>query len=233
MSTTTIGSNRKQAGERKPESGRPARKTRADRERNRQRLIEAAKAAFAEEGAQVSLDAIARRAGVGIGTLYRHFPSRDAIIEAICRREVTQLAEAAPKLLSSMSPADALQQWMRLFVDYIATKQLLSAAIYYIFGIAPEHFRNSAARITDSPVMGTTTELWHSSTAQLIEAAVLLLKEGIKAGEIRADIEPMDLLRAISGFTVTYGNDVEGWEASALRLIEIFMDGLRTPKNES
>src|ERR1700738_2189867 len=94
----------------------PARKPRADGQRNRERLVETAKAAFAEVGVDVSLDEIARRAGVGIGTLYRHFPTRDAIVEAVYRREVQQLADAAPRLIESMAPAEALRAWMRLFI---------------------------------------------------------------------------------------------------------------------
>ena len=109
------------------EAAEPARKPRADGQRNRERLMEAAKAAFAEVGADVSLEEIARRAGVGIGTLYRHFPTRDAIVEAVYRREVEQLADAATRLIGSMPPGEALHEWMRLFVDYIATKKLIAA----------------------------------------------------------------------------------------------------------
>ena len=107
----------------------PARKPRADGRRNRERLVEAAKAAFAELGVDVSLDEIARRTGVGIGTLYRHFPTRDAIVAAVYRREVEQLAGAAERLLGSLSPGAALHEWMRLFVDYIATKKVIASAL--------------------------------------------------------------------------------------------------------
>ena len=106
-----------------------ARKPRADSARNRQLLIDAAKAGFADVGLDVSLEEIARRAGVGIGTLYRHFPSREAVVEAVYRREVEQLAEAVPQLLKSSPPGEALHQWMHLFVDYIATKRLIAPSL--------------------------------------------------------------------------------------------------------
>src|SRR5580658_7642845 len=105
-----------------------ARKPRADAMRNREHLLEIAKLAFADAGADVSLEEIARRAGVGIGTLYRHFPTRGAVVEAVYRREVRQLASAAERLLAEGPPGEALHQWMRLFVDYIATKKVIASA---------------------------------------------------------------------------------------------------------
>jgi AcrR family transcriptional regulator len=124
------------------------RKPRADGLRNRERLLEAAKSAFADAGPEVSLEEIARRAGVGIGTLYRHFPTRDAIVEAVYRREVEQLADSATRLLVSLSPGDALHQWMRLFVDYIATKKVIASALGSIAGGVSELYASSGARIT-------------------------------------------------------------------------------------
>jgi AcrR family transcriptional regulator len=182
-----------------------SRKPRADGQRNRERLIEAAKAAFAEVGADVSLDEIARRAGVGIGTLYRHFPTRDAIVAAVYRREVQQLAGSAARLLGAMSPGEALHQWMRLFVDYIATKKVIAQAL--------------------SSIVGGTTDLYAASGVQITDAMTLLVTRAAAAGDIRADIDPGDLLRALAGFT--YGASGPGWQASALRLIDILMDGLK------
>jgi len=182
------------------------RKRRADGERNRERLVDTAKAAFAELGADVSLDEIARRAGVGIGTLYRHFPTRGAIVEAVYRREVEQLAASATRLLATLPPAEALHAWMRLFVDYIATKKVMAAALSSIAEGAAELYVSSRQRI-------------HDAVAQLVERASA-------AGEIRGDVDPGDLLRALVGFT--HGNTSPGWQASALRLIDILMDGLRT-----
>lgn len=183
----------------------PKRKPRADGVRNREKLMEVAKAAFADVGTDVSLDEIARRAGVGIGTLYRHFPTRDAIIEAVYRREVEQLARSAARLLASLPPGDALREWMRLFVDYIATKKVMASAL--------------------GALVGTSPELYASSTTQITDAVVLLVKCAREDGSIRPDADPDDLLRALVGFT--YGNTSPNWQPSALRLIDIIMDGLR------
>ncbi len=198
---------KRQTGIEGPEAEPPVRKPRADARRNRELLLETAKAAFTETGADVSLDEIARRAGVGIGTLYRHFPTRSAIIEAVYRREVQQLADAATHLLESLPPGEALHAWMRLSVDYVATKRVISAAL------------NSVAC---SP-----SELYTASTALITDAMSLLVERAIAAGDIRADILPSDLLRALTGFT--YSNPSPDWEASAGRLIGLLMDGLRQP----
>jgi AcrR family transcriptional regulator len=184
-----------------------ARRPRADAQRNRERLLEAAKAAFAEAGAEVSLDEIARRAGVGIGTLYRHFPTRDAIVEAVYRREVEQLAGAAARLLETLPPGVALHEWMRLFIDYIATKKVMAAALSGIAGGAAALYAASGPRIT--------------------EAMALLVDRATAAGDIRSGVEPLDLLHALVG--LSYANATPGWQASALRLIDILMDGLRPP----
>jgi AcrR family transcriptional regulator len=188
-------------------SAGPARKPRADAERNRERLIEAAKAGFAEAGADVRLDEIARRAGVGIGTLYRHFPTRDAVVEAVYRREVQQLADAATRLSATLPPGRALHEWMRLFVDYIATKKVIASALGSIAAGKSELYASSGERIT-------------GAMSQLVARAAA-------AGDIRGDADPDDLLRALVGFT--YGAASPGWEASARRLIDILMAGLRPP----
>ena len=181
------------------------RKTRADSSRNRQLLIDAAKAGFSEVGLNVSLEEIARRADVGIGTLYRHFRSREAIVEAVYRREVEQLAEAAPQLLESSRAGEALHKWMHLFVDYIATKRIIAPSL-------------AAAAARKSTL--------HTTSAQLITSAIsTLVKRAIASGDVRKNINPSDLLRALVG--VSYSNPDAGWEASARRLIDILMDGLR------
>jgi AcrR family transcriptional regulator len=183
----------------------PVRKPRADSARNRQLLIDAAKAGFAESGLNVSLEEIARRAGVGIGTLYRNFPTREAVVEAVYRREVEQLAEAVPHLLETSPAGEALHKWMHLFVDYIATKRL----------IAP-----SLAAVTSR---GSSL---HASSVELITRALTtLVKRAVASGDVRKDIDPSDLLRALVG--VSYGNPDAGWQASARRLVDILMDGLR------
>jgi AcrR family transcriptional regulator len=192
----------------KPTAAKPVRKPRADARRNRERLLEAAKAAFADAGADVSLDEIARRAGVGIGTLYRHFPTRGAIVEAVYRREVQQLADAATRLLGALPPGAALHEWMRLFVDYVAAKKVIASAL-------------------GSIVVGVS-ELYASSGARITDAISLLVERARESGDIRADVDPADLLRALVGFA--YGNAGPGWEASARRLIDILMDGLRSAR---
>jgi AcrR family transcriptional regulator len=189
----------------KRKTAAPARKPRADSARNRQLLIDTAKACFADVGLDVSLEEIARRARVGIGTLYRHFPSREAVVEAVYRREVEQLAEAVPDLLKSSPPAEALHKWMHLFVDYIATKRVIAPSL----GVAT----------------GATSALRANSTELITRAIATLVKRAAESGEVRKDIAPSDLLRAIVG--VSYGNPDQAWEASARRLIDLLMDGLR------
>jgi AcrR family transcriptional regulator len=182
-----------------------ARKPRADSARNRQLLIDTAKAAFADVGLTVSLEEIARRAGVGIGTLYRHFPSRDAVVEAVYRREVEQLAGAVPHLLKSSPPGEALHKWMHLFVDYIATKRMIAPSL--------------------GAVVGETSALRANSSELISRAIATLVKRAAESGHVRKDIAPSDLLRAMVG--VSYGNPDQAWEASARRLIDLLMDGLR------
>jgi AcrR family transcriptional regulator len=183
----------------------PARKPRADSARNRQLLIDTAKQGFSEVGLNVSLEEIARRAGVGIGTLYRHFPSREAVVEAVYRREVEQLAEAVPQLLETSPAGEALHQWMHLFVDYIATKRVIAPSL--------------------ATAAGRTSALYATSAELITRAVSTLLKRAVASGDVRKDIDPSDLLRALVG--VSYGNPDAGWEASARRLVDILMDGLR------
>jgi len=183
----------------------PVRKPRADSARNRQSLIDAAKAGFSGVGLDVSLEEIARRAGVGIGTLYRHFPTREAVVEAVYRREVEHLAEAVPQLLQTSLAGEALHKWMHLFVDYIATKRIIAPSL-------------AAAAARASTLRTTSAEL-------ITNAISTLVKRAIASGDVRQDIDPSDLLRALVG--VSYSNPDAGWEASARRLVDILMDGLR------
>jgi AcrR family transcriptional regulator len=186
------------------------RKPRADAQRNRERLIETAKAAFSELGTDVSLEEIARRAGVGIGTLYRHFPTRDAIVAAVYQHEVEQLAAAAQRLLATLPPAEALHQWLRMAIDYIATKKLMASAL--------------------NAMADGTTALYASSTPRIIGSVTLLVDRAKAAGAIRADVDADDMLRALVGFA--YGNITSNaadpaWRDSALRLIDVLMAGLK------
>jgi len=187
------------------QAGGPARRPRADSVRNRERVLEAAKAVFSAGGKEASLDAVARRAGVGIGTLYRHFPTREALFEAVYRREVEHLAELAEALKSDPNPSEALRSWLHSNVEFIATKKGMSAAL----ALAAQ----------------ASSELAAYSFDRLTRAVGLLLDRAIAAGEIRADIGPSELLRALIG--MCYLHDQPGWQETVQRLLDVFVDGLR------
>ena len=185
-----------------------ARKPRSDARHNRDRILEVAKAAFTRSGADASLDDIAKQAGVGPGTLYRHFPTRDALIEAVYRTEVEKLGAAQRELSANLSPIEALRAWMMLFVDYIATKQIIASAL--------------------NSVSGGPSRLYDSSRVQVAAAIDALVKTAMKSGDIRKDIEPFDLLRALIGVSnVATGPD---WQESARRLVDILIKGSRPMK---
>lgn len=187
------------------QSEKSPRKPRADAVRNRERVLQAAKVVFGAGGAEASLEAVARAAGVGIGTLYRHFPTREALFEAVYRREVQHLADLAEQLKQEAQPVDALRQWLRLNVQFVATKKGMSAAL------ALAAYKNS--------------ELFSYSFDRLTRAVGGLLDRAIAAGEIRDDISPEDVLRALVG--MCYMHDQPGWQTSVLRLVDVFIDGLR------
>jgi len=181
------------------------RKPRADAVRNRERVLEAAKAVFSAGGPEASLEAVAKHAGVGIGTLYRHFPTRESLFEAVYRREVEQLSELAEQLKSAKDPVDALRRWLRSNVEFVATKKGMSAAL--------------------ALAVQSGSELYAFSFERLTKAVGSLLDRAVAAGEMRADIGPEDLLRALVG--MCYMHDQPGWQATALRLLDVFVDGLR------
>jgi AcrR family transcriptional regulator len=181
------------------------RKPRADAVRNRERVLEAAKAVFSAGGPDASLEAVARRAGVGIGTLYRHFPTRESLYEAVYRREVQQLGELAEQLKSEAAPVDALRRWLRSNVEFVATKKGMSAALALA-------------------VQGSS-ELSAYSFDRLTKAVGALLDRAVAAGEIRSDVGPEDVLRTLVG--MCYMHDQPGWQKSVLRMVDVFVDGLR------
>jgi AcrR family transcriptional regulator len=185
------------------------RSPRADAVRNRERLLEAAKAVFSAGGPDASLEAVARRAGVGIGTLYRHFPTREALYEAVYRREVEHLADLAEKLKAEAAPAEALRRWLRSNVEFVATKKGMSQAL--------------------ALAAHSTSELIAYSYDRLTKAVGALLDRAIAAGEIRDDIGPEDVLRALVG--MCYMRDQPGWQESVLRLVDVFVDGLGSRPN--
>ena len=187
---------------RKP-SKRSERKPRSDAQQNRDRILEVAKTAFTRSGADASLDDIAKQAGVGPGTLYRHFPTRDALIEAVYHTEVEKLAAAQRELSANLPPIEALRAWMMLFVDYIATKQIIASAL--------------------NSVVGGPSRLYDSSRVHVTGAIDALVKTAIRSGDIRKDLEPFDLLRALIGVSnVASGPD---WQESARRLVDILIKG--------
>jgi AcrR family transcriptional regulator len=178
---------------------------RVDARRNHDRLLAEAADAFAARGVDVPLEEIARRAGVGIGTLYRHFPTRDALVEAVYRREVALLCDAADELLADYPPGESLELWLQRFVEYVAAKRGMATALKSVVGADSELFAESHQRISD--------------------AIDRLVSAGVGAGVIRDDVEPFDLLRAVSG--ICLATDREGWRDHAKRLVSLLMDGMR------
>jgi AcrR family transcriptional regulator len=189
------------------DKGKPAalRKPRADAKRNRVHLLAAAKVAFAAKGSGASLDEIARTAGVGAGTLYRHFPTRDALVEAVYRNETEQLVVAADRLAKLHPPVTALREWLLLFVDYVATKH----GMYEVL----------------NSIVGGASQLYSASTAQVKQAITRLVERAVTSADIRLDLEPLDLLRALAG-VANIGSGPEG-ERAAKRLIDILIAGLQ------
>ena len=173
------------------------RKLRTDAQRNRERILDVAKDAFTRFGADASLDDIAKQAGVGAGTLYRHFPTRDALIQAVYRSEVEKLAMAERKFAETMSPIDALRAWM-----------IIAPAL--------------------NSIVGGATKLYEGSHGQIHGAIDALVKRAIKSGDIRRDLDPFDLLRALIG--VSFVATGPGWQQSARRLVDILITGSRPVK---
>jgi AcrR family transcriptional regulator len=186
-----------------PEGG--GRKARADATRNRERLLAAAKTCFARDGAGTSLEEVARSAGVGIGTLYRHFPTRDDLIAAVYRQAIGQLAEAAATLAAKEPPREALRHWLLLFVDYIATKKLMAGAL--------------------ASLAGGPNALYAASGEMLREAIKMLTAKAASAKAIRPPAEPFDLLRAIGGLAYPQGEP--GWEKNAKAMVDILIAGMK------
>jgi AcrR family transcriptional regulator len=164
-----------------------------------------AKEAFARSGANTSLDDIAKHAGVGAGTLYRHFPTRDDLLEAVYRTEVEKLAAEERKLSEALPPIEALRAWMLLFVDHIATKQIIAPAL--------------------NTFVGGPSKLYEASRAQITGAIHALVKRSIESGDIRRDLDPFDLLRALIGVSNVASSP--NWLQSARRLVDILIIGSR------
>jgi AcrR family transcriptional regulator len=181
------------------------RKPRSDAQRNRERILDVAKEAFTRSGADASLDEIAKEAGVGPGTLYRHFPTREELLKAVYRTEMEKLAAAGARFAEGLPPIEALRAWLLLFVDYIAAKHLIAPAL--------------------NALLGDPKKVFEASYVQIWEAIRVLVKRAIKNGDIRKDLDPIDLLRALIG--VANVATTPDWQQSARRLVDILIIGSR------
>jgi AcrR family transcriptional regulator len=186
----------------------PGGKMRADARRSRVKLLEAATAAFAEHGADAPLDDIARRAGVGIGTLYRHFPTRTDLQAAVYRSQVLSVCEAADELVATVAPEQAFFGWVRALTGYLTTKRGLSRALIEAVG-------------KDSELISGCWVAMHESTDRLLAHAQ-------KAGVLRADISSQDVLRLVHGITIA----TEQSPADTDRLLALVLDGLRPQEKD-
>lgn len=187
------------------ESEKANRKPRADSVRNREKLLAAAHDVFSAGGPDASLEKVAKTAGVGIGTLYRHFPTREAMFQAVYKREIDQLVELAARLSAERPPFEALRMWLHANVAMVATKKGMLAAL--------------------APAAGSSKDLFADSSARMIATISSLMATAIEAGEIRDDVAPEDVMRALLG--MCYTREQAGWQDKVIRLIDVFLDGLR------
>ncbi|MGW7520757.1 TetR/AcrR family transcriptional regulator [Streptomyces sp. NPDC054796] len=178
---------------------------RADAQRNRDRLLAAALRAFSEDGPEATLEAIAKEAGVGIGTLYRHFPTREALIEETYRNELSRLCGAVPGLLEEHAPDEALRAWMERCLEYMTTKRGMADALHAVIASGGNPFAHSREQLT--------------------AAITLLLEAGTGTGALRPDVDPVDVLIALSGVSLAAGRPEQ--REQARRLLDLLLDGLR------
>jgi AcrR family transcriptional regulator len=182
-----------------------ARPLRADAARNRQRLLDVAVQSFSHDGPDVTLESIARQAGVGIGTLYRHFPTRETLIEAAYRSELSRLCDGIDELLAA-TPADrALRDWMDRFVDYLATKRGMAQALQMVIAAGADPFAQSRS--------------------SLVGAIDTLLAAGVVDGTLRTGVDPLDVITAVNGVAMVTGGPDQREQAG--RLLDLIVDGLR------
>lgn len=189
----------------RPSISSAGREPRADARRNRERILEVARLAFTRHGAEATLDDIARRADVGPGTLYRHFPTRDVLIEAIYRGEVEKLTAAGQRFAVTMPPLEALRAWMLLFIDHVASKKLILPAM--------------------DTVTGGSMRLIEGARGVIHGAFIALVQRAIDSGDLGADTDPDDFVRALIG--VFHTTAQPGWEPSARRIVDILIAGSR------
>ena len=181
------------------------RKPRADAQRNRERILEVAKQVFTRRGAEASMDEIAKRAKIGPGTLYRHFPTRDDLLAAVYISEVEKLAEAQRKFSAELPPVEALRAWMLVFIDYIAAKRIIAPAL--------------------NAMAGGPSQVYQQTTRVMEEAASALASRAVASGDLRPDVDPMDMLRAIYG--VSSAGSKDDWPAKARLFVDILIQGSR------
>ncbi|MHB8234426.1 MAG: TetR/AcrR family transcriptional regulator [Solirubrobacteraceae bacterium] len=187
-------------------SAEPTRTLRTDARENREKLLRAGAARFAAEGSGVALESIARTAGVGVGTLYRHFPTREALVEAVYRKEVDALCASSGELLAELPADAALEAWMERFIDYAATERGLSGALK---SVASSH-----------------SDLFAATRERLLTAIGALLGAGIATGRLRDDVTADDVLTAMNAVW-TISDEGEQWAARARRVLRLLMDALR------
>ena len=181
------------------------RKLRADALQNRERILQVAKQAFTEVGPDVSLDEIAKLAVVGPGTLYRHFPTRDALVGEVYRTELEKLKAAEQRFSATLPPLEALRAWMLTFVDYMATKLIILPAIN---------------------LMACGSEKVFEQSGPLIMTAIdALMRRAVASGDLRSDVSGMDMLRALAGLWAVA--PTEDWPVSARKMVEILLLGAR------
>ncbi len=181
------------------------RKPRADAQRNRERILEVAKQVFTRRGAEASMDEIAKRAKIGPGTLYRHFPARDELLAAVYISEVEKLAEAQRKFSAELPPVEALRAWMLIFIDYIAAKKIIAPAL--------------------NAMAGGPSRVFQQTNRLMEEAANALASRAVASRDLRPDVDPMDMLRAIYG--VSSAGSTDDWPEKARQFVDILIQGSR------
>jgi AcrR family transcriptional regulator len=182
-----------------------ARKPRADAQRNRERILAVAKQVFTQRGAEASMDEIAKRARIGPGTLYRHFPSRDDLLAAVYISEVEKLAEAQRRFSAELPPIEALRAWLLVFIDYVAAKKIIAPAL--------------------NAIAGGPSRVYQQTSRLMEEAAKALASRSVASRDLRPDVDPMDMLRAIYG--VSSAGSTGDWPAKARRFVDILIQGSR------
>jgi AcrR family transcriptional regulator len=185
----------------------PSVRLRADSVRNRESLLAAATRAFASSESKTSMRAIAREAGVGIATLYRHFPTRESLVDAVYLDQAERLTAGARELLVQLPPAEAMRRWMDLFADWLATKRGMLGTLMGTIdpsGVAHAQSRN-----------------------EMLSAITAILDAGGTAGDIRSDVSAEDVAANLVGIFTVAGSPVQ--QAQSARLLDLLMDGLTNP----